>query len=200
MLCVVSAISNRHAVSKSGQPLSEYQHEPLKSERHIKVLRFQQSSSNGPIRFTLRHISLDRVTSKSSPYNAVSYTWASDLPDVDVLCNGQRLRVTGNCEAALRRFWNRRIGDPAKNALWIDSICICQNDIKERNHQVSITAEIYEKARCVLIWLGPSTRDTEYVFKHYRHTYSWSSYFWGLLYTLHIYTLKSPEGGDTVTL
>ena len=187
-------------MSEASQPPSEYQHEPLKSEQHIRVLRFQQSRSNGPIRFTLHQISLDGVASESSSYNAVSYTWASDLPDVDVLCNGQRLRVTGNCEAALRRFQNRRMRDPAKKALWIDSICIRQNDIKERNHQVSIMGEIYEKAHCVLIWLGPSTRDTEYVFKQYRHQCSRSSYFWSLLKALHIYVLKSPEGGDNVTL
>jgi hypothetical protein len=196
----VSAISNRHAVSKSSQPSIEYQHEPLKSDRHIRVLQFQHSESNEPLRLILDQISLYNVgISKFSPYNAVSYTWESDLPDVDVWCNGQLFRVTGNCEAALRRFRDRRIGDPAKKALWIDSICIWQNNIEERNHQVSIMAEIYEKAHCVLIWLGPSTRDTEYVFKQYRHKYSGSSYFWGLLKifkSLHIYALKSPERGD----
>jgi hypothetical protein len=61
-------------------------------------------------------------------------------------------------------------------------------------------AEIYEKAHCVLIWLGPSTVDTEYVFKQYRHEYSVSSYFWGPLKAFHLYVLKSHERGDNVTL
>jgi hypothetical protein len=103
------------------------------------------------MQFTLDQLSLDGITPETSSYNAVSYTWASDLPDTDVLCNGQRLRVTGNCEAALRQFRNRRIGGPAKKDLWVDSIRICQNHIEERNHQVSIMAEIYEKAHYVPI-------------------------------------------------
>jgi hypothetical protein len=40
--------------------------------------------------------------------------------------------------------------------LWIDAICINQDDISERNHQVTQMGTIYKNSvRCVA-WLGPS--------------------------------------------
>ena len=41
--------------------------------------------------------------------------------------------------------------------LWIDSICINQTDIPEKNIQVAMMGEIYNKADQVVIWLGEWT-------------------------------------------
>jgi len=38
--------------------------------------------------------------------------------------------------------------------MWIDAVCINQNDIQERNHQVTQMGRIYENAACVVVWLG----------------------------------------------
>ena len=38
--------------------------------------------------------------------------------------------------------------------LWIDAVCINQNDISERNHQVLLMGDIYRGATTVLSWLG----------------------------------------------
>lgn len=37
---------------------------------------------------------------------------------------------------------------------WIDAICIQQEDVDERNHQVRMMGRIYERAAFVLAWLG----------------------------------------------
>lgn len=42
--------------------------------------------------------------------------------------------------------------------LWIDAICIDQDNDKEKGHQVGQMRQIYENAEQVLIWLGPSNR------------------------------------------
>jgi ankyrin repeat protein len=39
--------------------------------------------------------------------------------------------------------------------LWIDQICIDQNTVEERNHQVGLMSMIYARANRVLVWLGP---------------------------------------------
>lgn len=39
---------------------------------------------------------------------------------------------------------------------WIDAVCINQNNLSERNHQVSMMREIYSTASFVLAWLGVS--------------------------------------------
>jgi len=38
--------------------------------------------------------------------------------------------------------------------MWIDSICVNQNDIQEKIYQVRLMGEIFPKAERVLIWLG----------------------------------------------
>lgn len=42
--------------------------------------------------------------------------------------------------------------------MWVDAICINQDDIKERNHQVHIMKKIYSKAESVIVWLGPESK------------------------------------------
>lgn len=45
--------------------------------------------------------------------------------------------------------------------IWIDAICINQDDIKKRNHQVRIMKKIYSKATEVIVWLGPGSSSSE---------------------------------------
>jgi len=62
---------------------------------------------------------------------------------------GCRLKVTTSLEIALR---NIRRPDHAI-IIWIDAICINQQDIKERNHQVAMMRDIYSKAAAVRVWI-----------------------------------------------
>lgn len=45
--------------------------------------------------------------------------------------------------------------------LVVDAVCINQNDIVERSHQVGIMSQIYSKAEEVAMWLGRGTERTE---------------------------------------
>jgi hypothetical protein len=47
--------------------------------------------------------------------------------------------------------------------LWIDQLCINQDDPTEREEQVSIMHEIYSGGLRTLIWLGEDTEDTAYI-------------------------------------
>jgi hypothetical protein len=85
-------------------------------------------------------------------YEAVSYTWATEEGDVEKSCNiseiqGGKLRVTVNCESALRQLRNPGL----KRLLWLDSLCINQTHVDERNHQVALMDQIYSRASRVLI-------------------------------------------------
>ena len=44
---------------------------------------------------------------------------------------------------------------------WVDALCIDQNNIPERNAQVSRMKDIYERARTVVVWLGPADTDSD---------------------------------------
>jgi hypothetical protein len=65
--------------------------------------------------------------------------------------------VTANLIAALLRF---RHPTNQRN-LWMDSVCINQNAIDERNQQVKLMGNIYQKASRVLVWLGEEDSNTE---------------------------------------
>jgi hypothetical protein len=60
------------------------------------------------------------------------------------------LLVTPNCASALKQLRP----ETKSRTLWIDSICIDQFNIEERNAQVKLMGEIYRGANMVLIWLG----------------------------------------------
>lgn len=72
--------------------------------------------------------------------------------------------VTQNCAAALRRL---RVEDNPR-IVWIDSICIDQTEITERNHQLGLMAKIYTQAERVVIHLGESSDDSDLAIEYLR--------------------------------
>ncbi|EMT64801.1 Heterokaryon incompatibility protein 6, OR allele [Fusarium odoratissimum] len=56
-------------------------------------------------------------------------------------------------ESLHEALWHLRRPDEDR-MLWVDALCIDQNNIKERGHQVNRMGEIYKKADRVIIWLG----------------------------------------------
>ncbi|KAI9768467.1 MAG: hypothetical protein M1840_004876 [Geoglossum simile] len=96
-------------------------------------------------------------------YSALSYTWDSQPSNSSEL-NSPSHFVTPNCEAALRRL--RR--PDTERYLWIDSICINQNDPAEKSEQIPLMLDIYSLATEVIIWLGQSTIDSDLAFRQLR--------------------------------
>jgi hypothetical protein len=88
-------------------------------------------------------------------YVALSYLWGPvELSkNVIVLINGEELSVRSNLAAAMRQLEESpRIKQGFK--LWIDMICINQENIPERETQVRKMKDIYASAWHVVIWLG----------------------------------------------
>jgi len=56
-------------------------------------------------------------------------------------------------------FLDNTYGEP--EYLWIDALCIDQDDLDERSRQVSFMKEIYQQAQHTMIWLGESDEHTE---------------------------------------
>ncbi|CAH0017190.1 unnamed protein product [Clonostachys rhizophaga] len=51
---------------------------------------------------------------------------------------------------------------------WIDMLCINQNDISERGHQVGMMRDIFQKATLVVAWLGPDYNDSSVAMEDFR--------------------------------
>lgn len=101
----------------------------------------------------------------AADYEALSYTWGSpSLSETLVVHSGLMpsanpqpsiLRIRPNLSEALRYL---RLRDEAR-IVWIDALCINQDDLEERGHQVARMANIYSRARKVIAWLGPDYND-----------------------------------------
>jgi hypothetical protein len=125
----------------------QYCHSSLKSPRSIRVLHLNSSdSATQPLGCSLEEISLDNVPE----YDALSYSWDAQTASEAVDCDGKILNITPNCVAALRQLRRKK----AKRTMWIDSICIDQTSVNERNQQVELMGEVYQRAKNVIVWLG----------------------------------------------
>lgn len=93
------------------------------------------------------------------PYEALSYTWGSAKAPENITVNGKLLAVTENLYKALQqlRYPNQ------ERILWVDAICINQDDNKERGHQVQQMGDIFKKAGRVIFWLGESVPFTSFI-------------------------------------
>jgi hypothetical protein len=103
------------------------------------------------------HILLDEtpfIAQNMPTCEALSYTWGSPEDPISIKVgtseDNNLLLVTQNLAAALKYF---RLKDKAR-VLWIDAICVNQENLKERSHQVQRMGDIY-KAERVVVWLGP---------------------------------------------
>ncbi|KAK5626742.1 hypothetical protein RRF57_002457 [Xylaria bambusicola] len=88
---------------------------------------------------------------------ALSYVWGSptDLVDIDV--DGATFSATRNLYLALRRLREqigRTGGNDDSRTLWVDAVCIDQEDADEKRHQVQLMGDIYSQASRGLLWLG----------------------------------------------
>ncbi|KXS97291.1 hypothetical protein AC578_4585 [Pseudocercospora eumusae] len=147
---------------------------PLSSERkEIRVLVVDggqestrpislagQTPSNGHaqdlLAFRLEYL---RLTDHVVPfYDAVSYSWGGDKEDrTQIVLDGLPFWIPTKAEQALRAV-SVEHGHPR---VWLDAVCIDQEEPREKSLQVALMGEVYSKARRVLIWLGEDRGDTD---------------------------------------
>ncbi|KAL8366739.1 hypothetical protein RB595_010548 [Gaeumannomyces hyphopodioides] len=103
------------------------------------------------------HVSLETCRDSEHPeYETVSYTWGGEEDDsspsqpVYVGPYWDALFQTKNCHDMLRHLRPSR----GIRFLWVDAICINQNDPNERAQQVAKMRTIYSNAWRVVVYLG----------------------------------------------
>lgn len=128
-------------------------HEPLNtSENSFRLLDIHGVSPYGLIQCTVRQYNRDDL---DQPYYALSYEWGPETHAGWILLNGKAFPVRRN----LLLFLEYTASHPkARKNMWIDAICIDQDDISEKNHQVRQMADIYRNAATVFAWLGIERR------------------------------------------
>lgn len=101
-------------------------------------------------------------------YEALSYAWGTGdrTSTVHVHHPSSRnsathdiagnLRISNSLSLALRHL--RHLNSP--RLLWIDQLCIDQENVMERNQQLPLMADIYRLASRVMVWLGEGNSTT----------------------------------------
>ncbi|KAJ9654070.1 hypothetical protein H2201_009051, partial [Coniosporium apollinis] len=127
--------------------LGSYKYRPLGSNA-IRILGILPSSSySAPISITLQQVSNFEETLPA----ALSYVWGDPKDKVPIEIGGKFIHVTKNCQAALRAL--RHSTDT--KLVWVDAICIDQDNTEEKSEQVALMGDIYRKAERAVAWLGP---------------------------------------------
>ena len=102
-------------------------------------------------------------------YEALSYVWGSpdDTWSVSVLDGdtASSLQVRSNLLSALQSLRSRT----ESRLLWIDALCINQDDVEERNMQVQRMVSIFSSASRVIVWLGLESDDSRLALEHMQY-------------------------------
>ncbi|KAF2749513.1 HET-domain-containing protein [Sporormia fimetaria CBS 119925] len=151
------------ATPKKERKLQEYErkhYEPLPKERGaIRLLNLMPSGAPDS------EVHCELITPKFGQkelqkYEALSWCWGTGgwNAAINIRSRGRHYakKVSPNLLAALKalRFADR------DRYLWVDAICINQDNLEEKNHQVEMMSEIYGNAEQVCVWLGQENKSS----------------------------------------
>ncbi|KIW03032.1 uncharacterized protein PV09_05685 [Verruconis gallopava] len=140
--------------------MAPYQYEPLDSKAsEIRLLTLHPGCFSDQLCVSLHKTHISRTSIPH--FEALSYVWGSleNLADLRVGTIGDTyVSITVNLAKALPYL---RYEDKPR-VLWIDAVCIDQQNLKERGHQVQLMRDIYGLASRVVVWLGLEDQDSTY--------------------------------------
>ncbi|RDW57093.1 hypothetical protein BP6252_13839 [Coleophoma cylindrospora] len=131
------------------------------ADNEIRLVALQPSLQSDEISCQIIHRRFPASDAESDKqlqvlqYEALSYAWGLPSNQRQILINKIPCQVRENLWWALHHL-RLRYG---VRLLWIDALCINQEDVIERNHQVALMKYIYSKAERVVVWLGCETDD-----------------------------------------
>jgi len=140
----------------------------------FRVLRVWECvDPNAAVRCSLHKVSLTSDRAVDKKFEALSHTWGTtpaEEEEEDILVDGRTFPVRKNVAAVLRRF-SLRPGIVSWK-VWIDAVCINQQDRSETLQQISLMRRIYSQATRVSVWLGQDSKWEDVV------THPWWSRVW----------------------
>lgn len=155
----------------TGNIHEQHEHEPLehapgKPIRLLEILPCLDDTST--VRGVLTHTTLEAAPR----YIALSYEWGSPERAEDdgvlrlvrpywpgLMVNGLARDARPNLLRILRLLRSRI--EESQPAIWVDAICINQQDVDEKGHQVAIIGEIFANARDVVVGLNDTSGTAE---------------------------------------
>ena len=124
----------------------DFEYETFADARsEIRLLTIFPGSVDDPLSCELNTFRLSSLP----PYEAISYTWGDNAAETPMQINGKRFVAPGNAYEGLVE-----LRDPVSpRRIWIDAIYINQTDLTEKQHQILLMRDVYERAEEVVVWL-----------------------------------------------
>lgn len=129
----------------------KYQYGKLNANE-IRVLVIEPAQPEEGIRCRMIQCNL-----KDQPFEALSYTWGNETVREVIQCTDKPCCIPANCALAIRKL---RYPD-RERFVWIDAICIDQQNTAERGAQVQAMSKIYYAASRTVIYLGERADDSD---------------------------------------
>jgi len=123
----------------------------------IRLLRLLCGRFDSPIHIQLYHQPL-----QEAKYTSLSYCWGQNVSkrvEITVDYNNRCIKpsVSENLASALNHLRDQN----EDLILWVDAICINQNNTMERDSQAQLMGSIYKSCEKVIAWLGPGTLESD---------------------------------------
>ncbi|KAK5065393.1 hypothetical protein LTR84_001231 [Exophiala bonariae] len=147
-------------------PTANYEYVPLDTvadETRIAVIS-NNPDREAPLSIYLAHCPVVCEVA----YHALSHTWGLDHESCDIIVTGQKWQMRRNLEVVLRYLRSPTHGF----AIWVDTLCIDQSDLSERNHQIDRIARIFDRAACVICYVGDSDQYSDLALDFVKHLHS----------------------------
>ncbi|KAF1978206.1 hypothetical protein BU23DRAFT_525941, partial [Bimuria novae-zelandiae CBS 107.79] len=123
-----------------------YTYEALKKPDHIRILLLHPT-------FGFRPISCNLVQGphmRRLNYEAISYTWGGMEATRQIMVDGCTMKVTESVYEILTTYCSLLV----PKLLWIDAVCIDQQNVEEKSLQVPLMQKIYREALFTTVFLG----------------------------------------------
>lgn len=128
------------------EPEHPFEYAPLDaSRREIRIVELLPGESQDRLSCAVHHTRLDERIS----YETVSYVWGDSSIRSECLLNDCAIEIPISSANVLKQS---RLESNSRH-LWIDALCINQNDPKERDEQVALMRDIYSLSSGNLIFL-----------------------------------------------
>ena len=145
--------------------IDAYVYQPL-ADGYIRLIELFSDTVDAPLQCRIFTCCLNDAPLVS--FEALSYVWGPQEPLYDLLCGDIKprvLRVGPNLRDALLHLRCHPSTNTNPRVLWVDRICINQDDIEERASQVQLMCTIYRRCWQALVWLGMDDSNTEEAFE-----------------------------------
>lgn len=141
----ISTIGNGHSPSSTVG-------DTLLARGEIRLLSILGTGNDIELR-TARH----RI-SEGLDFDAIPYIWGASEATTILICNDVPISVT---PLVFEMLVHMRLYRPYPDRpLWIDVICIDQQNKEEKAIQIPLMHKVYSQAATVIVWLGTSSLDT----------------------------------------